>query len=362
MPSLAGLLYTGDGPAFGGVVSFEGRITEIRPEAGRRAPLILPGLTDLHLHGFRGLAAEDGPEALAEMADALAAEGVTGFCPTLVPAEPKKLRETAEILGRMRGRIPGVLGLYLEGPFLNPEHAGILPAAGLRSPDPGETAEILAVAGRPLIMTVAPELPGSREVVQILRSGGAVPAAGHSVAGYETARRAFGWGIRHVTHLLNAQAYHHREPGLPGAALFRRDVTLEVIGDGRHLHPAVLTLLARLRGDGLILVSDATALTAVPDGEYRLWGRRVRVEGGRPELNGAPAGGSAVGAELLRRLLRQGFAGEEIVRWAAVNPARRLGLRDRGRLRPGFRADFTVWDPDFRLQEVWRAGRRIFIA
>lgn len=219
-------------------------------------------MIDLQVNGAFGLDVRDGPDALLEIAAGLAARGVTGFCPTLVTAPPG----AAETLLAEAAGISGVLGVHLEGPFLNPAAAGAHDPALMRPVDPGEIGELIA-AGPPAIVTLAPELPGAVAAIEQLAAAGVVVSLGHSRATLAEAARGFDAGATMATHLFNAMGpLHHREPGLAGCALDRDDVFIGLIADGVHVHDAVVRLVLRAAPGRVVLVSDAAVETHRPDG------------------------------------------------------------------------------------------------
>ena len=186
---------------------------------------------------------------------------------------------------------PRLLGVHLEGPFLSPEHPGVHPVEYLRAPDLA-LAERLLAAGPIRYVTLAPELPGALELIDVLHARGIVVSLGHSGATAAEAELAFDRGVGTVTHLFNAmRGFHHREPGIAGAALARDDVIVQAIIDGHHLARDAELLVWRAAAGRLALVTDAIAAAGVGDGRYRLGGRRRR----RARRRRARAGGRARG-------------------------------------------------------------------
>jgi len=226
--------------------------------------ILVPGFIDLHLHGGGGFdfCESDG---LTGAARYHALHGTTSLLPTIGPVERSELEE---ILARLaagyprdrEGALPRLLGLNVEGPFLNPEKAGALGIDALSRPEPGDVKAFQdAGAGKIRLMTIAPEINGGMRGVREILDAGIVPALGHSEATFEEAVEAFSAGLRHVTHLFNAmRGFHHRRPGCAVAALVDPRVTVEVIADGHHLHDGTLKMIYRLKGaEGMALISDA---------------------------------------------------------------------------------------------------------
>jgi N-acetylglucosamine-6-phosphate deacetylase len=377
-----------DGKLLTGTIRWQGeRITslEIEGEIGGDAlPVIAPGLVDLHVHGFGGIdPLEPAPEGersgLAAMAAALARAGTTTFQPTLFPAHPERLGEQAASLAREiehlpRGRGAHVAGLHLEGPFVNPLAAGALPVADLATPSRAALRAILGSAtgdGRRVrTMTIAPELPGARDLVGELARSGIRASLGHSRASAAEARAAAGDGACAVTHVYNGMGpLHHREVGLLGFALTDAALDAEIICDLNHVGPEALELAFRARGaHGLCLVSDALPGAGTGCEVFHWHGREHFVRDGaafyRPSPEAEPTSftGSAMSQlEMVRRLVRRGALGLcESLAIATSTPARALGLEDAGVLRLGGTADLILLaGRDLELAEVWVAGERV---
>jgi len=201
-------------------------------------------------------------------------------------------------------------------------------------------------------------------VVVYLASCGIIPSLGHSGATFEEAREAFRHGLRHVTHFFNAMLpLHHREPGPAGLALTEQGMSLDVIADGLHVHPALLKILWQLKGCSLTLVTDAMAAVGMPDGEYLFAGQTVVVKNGRVTLSGGKLVGSGLTiAGAVRNMVR--LAGLEIpqaIRLTSLNPARILGLPDKGRVAECCNADLVLFNRELEPQLVL-VGGEIFYA
>ncbi len=330
---------------------------------------VIPGLVDVHLHGGGGfdVAAPGGVDGAARFHGA---RGTTAILPTLgpdtVPALGRKLAVLAAGFGESGpDPRPEILGLNLEGPFLNAKRGGAFQAVALASPDPALIDGLCDAAGGTLrLMTIAPELPGAQACIRALLARGVVPALGHSDASFEEADAAFTAGLRHVTHLFNAmRGIHHREPGCAVAALLHRDVTVEVIVDGQHLHDAMVEMVYRLKGaEAMILVSDAVPPAGARQGAFVLGGQRVRVEDGQAvNESGRLAGSLLTLADALRRVVQCGaIPFPEALRMATLNPARLLGVSERkGVLRAGADADLVILNASLELQAVYIGGRPV---
>ena len=325
---------------------------------------LLPGYIDLHVHGGGGHSVSDSLEA---MDAAVAYHRGRGTTSTLVSLVTAPIADLAEQVGwaaelTRRGPTPRgcVLGSHLEGPFLSPTRRGAQNAAHMIAPDPEVLARLIDAAdGELRMMTIAPELDGALELIGPLRRAGAVVALGHSDATYEQTVAAIAAGAGHATHLFNGMgSLHHRAPGLVGAAL-EAGLSCELINDGRHVHPAIVALVARLIA-APVLITDAIDATGVGDGTFDLGGQEVHVQGGEARLAGSRslAGSTLTMDEALRRSVQDsGLPIERAAAAAATNPARVLGLEATlGSIAPGRRADLVVLDDDLRVDAVMAAG------
>ena len=314
---------------------------------GGGSGIAAPGFVDLQVNGYGGVDLLTEPERWREVDTMLTELGVTTWQPTLISAP---LDRTVEALRAIE------LPVHLEGPFL------ALPGAHqsecLRSPDPQLLGTLLD-AGTVSTMTVAPELPGALELIEELDARGVAVSLGHSAADAGTANDAFARGARAVTHVFNVmRPFHHRDPGLAGAALARDDVTVQAICDGVHLaDETVLTVWRAARGR-LAVVSDSIAAAGLGDGRFRLGDVDVEVEGGVSRTpDGTLAGSTGTVPDAVRRLAVLGVPLVEAVDAGSRVPARILGLGST--LAPGTRADIVVLDDDVRVTRVIRSGRAV---
>lgn len=351
-----------------------GAIAEVETLAGAGADderLLVPGLIDLHVHGYGG---HDPLENLDGMARALALAGTTAFSPTLFP---KPFAELRSDIGKVRAATAAsaggavVLGAHLEGPFLNPGAAGALPREAFAEPSPAALDSVIGSGDGIATVTVAPELSGARELLVELTRRGVRPSLGHSLATAQEARAAAAGGAVGATHLFNAmRPWHHREVGLAGFALTDGALHAEIIGDGAHVSPEAIELALEARGPaGLCLVSDAlsgagTGCEVFHVGAHRQLVRRGTAfyddDGGEPSEYSL-AGSACSQLEMVRGLVQAGTVSlEEALTMAAETPAAALGREDLGRLAEGARADVLVLDrATLAVQEVYVGGRRI---
>jgi N-acetylglucosamine-6-phosphate deacetylase len=341
----------------GEVVVEDGRIASVGPASGATVPqrVLCPGFLDLQVNGHDDVnCATASGEAWDRMDGLLLAQGVTGWCPTLVTAPLDRFASPLERIGAAMVRrppgAPAMLGAHLEGPFLGG-------APGAHPRDLIVDLDLDWLAALPPIVkvvTLAPEQAAAIEAIRLLVGRGVLVSLGHSTATYEQALAGAAAGARLVTHLFNGMGpLHHREPGLLGAALSDDRLTPSLIADGVHVHPAALRAAARAKGPGgWILVTDAVAWR---DG--RLAEGRVELVDGAPRLaDGTIAGSSLTMDRAVKRMVEEaGIPLFDVITAATAAPARLLGLADRGVLAVGARADLVALTPDLAVEEVWVA-------
>lgn len=322
---------------------------------------LVPGFVDVHVHGG---GAHDMARSAEDMAAAVQfhrAHGTTSTLVSLVTAPPTQLGCQLRWVSELAVGQRHVLGAHLEGPFLSTVRCGAQNPEHLQQPDLAMFGRLHAASeGTLRMITVAPELPGSLELIRAAREANVTVAVGHSDATYAEAMAAVGAGATAATHLFNGmRPMHHREPGVANAAL-DADLYCEVINDGHHVHAALVRLVAAARPDRLVLVTDAIDATGMPDGPTMLGGQAVDIDGGVARLRrtGALAGSTLTMDEALRRsIVEVGLDVVTAVRAASTNAARMLGLDGRiGSISPGRIADLVVLDEDFCVQSVLTAG------
>jgi N-acetylglucosamine-6-phosphate deacetylase len=322
------------------------------PAIDLRGAALGPGLIDVHTHGADGADLMDGGDAVVRMARFYVEHGVTGFVPATVTAPFDSIAAAAAGVRAAMGTAHGgarVLGVHIEGPFISRERLGAQSPDYALAPTAPAVARLLEIAGDVTrIVTLAPESPGAIEAIYSLVLEGMVVSLGHTVATEAQAQAAFDAGATQVTHLFNGMPpFHHREPGVVGAALMARGVRAEIIADGVHLAPTTVRLALAAKGiDGILLVTDSMAATGCPDGEYDLGPMRAIVRDGEARLpSGALAGSTLTMERALVNVARWTDAGlGGAWQMASLNPARQLGLGQFGRLAPGYQADLTAID------------------
>jgi N-acetylglucosamine-6-phosphate deacetylase len=342
----------------GDVEVAEGLVVSVGLAPKRGGGLAVPGFVDLQVNGFAGVDFASADAAgYAAAGDALLESGVTAYQPTLISAPEEDLvAALGEVPAEPVG--PRILGVHLEGPFLSPNRLGAHPVAARRDPD-RELLERLLAAGPVGYMTLAPELPGALELVDLLHERGIVVSCGHSDATAEQAAAAFDRGVGTVTHLFNAmRPLGHRDPGIAGAALVRDDVIVQVILDGHHLADETAKVVWRTAAGRVALVTDAIAATGNGDGNCRLGGVEVEVRNGvARRADGVLAGSVLTMIEAVRSLHGLGASLVDAVAAATSVPARIVREPGLGVLRPGGDADVVVLDDRLEIRRVLRAGR-----
>jgi N-acetylglucosamine-6-phosphate deacetylase len=325
---------------------------------------VLPGFIDSHVHGGGGSDVMGGAAAIDRIARLHARHGTTSLLATTVTAPLPEVQAALRALApACANRVAGaarVLGVHLEGPYINPGKLGAQPDFA-RPAAIGEIQALHALAPIRLI-TLAPEIPGNLDIIVELRAAGFRVQIGHTLGSYEDGVAALERGAGGFTHLFNAMSgMHHRAPGMVGAALAHARYA-EIIPDLLHVHPGAIR--AALRAiPGLFCVTDSTAASGMPDGEYRLGRHRAtKCLGGIRLADGTLAGSTLTMDQALRNLVSIGIELEEASRRVSTYAAEYLGLSDRGHLVEGARADLVVLDRELRLQRVIVEGEEIDLA
>ncbi len=328
---------------------------------------ILPGLIDIHTHGCMGYDTMDASdEALETMSKFMVSTGVTTFLPTSMSGDYNWLEEVfTNIKSVMDKGIAGanIAGIHMEGPYFSPHYKGAQNERFLRLPSRNELFKLQTVSGGNIkIVSMAPELEGSFEFIDEAVKQGIVVSLGHTGADYDTAVSAVEYGASHVTHLFNAMAaFQHRAPGLIGAA-FDKNMTLEIICDGVHLHPAVVRAVYKIAAlDKIVFVSDSIRATGLSDGSYDLGGQEIYVKKGVARIkNGTIAGSTATLLYCIKKAVGFGIKLEDAVRMATINPAKVIGLdANKGSIQQGKDADLLVINDNFELIYTFVNGKLV---
>ncbi|HEY7371189.1 MAG TPA: N-acetylglucosamine-6-phosphate deacetylase, partial [Polyangia bacterium] len=366
----------------GAVVIEDGRIVEVRiagagdaaalgalPSPRLDAEIVSPGLVDLQVNGAFGLEVGGDAASLRALAARLPSTGVTTFLPAAVSAGPADYRAVAAAFAAARdaagARMPG---LHLEGPLLAPAragaHRGDAIAAAAATLD--DVLDDLLAARALRLVTLAPERPGALALIARLRDAGVVVSIGHTDATFEQAVAALDAGATLATHLYNAMSpLRHRAPGAVGAALADDRMTVMLIADGVHAHPAALNVALRAKGpERVVLVTDAMAAAGAPPGRYALAGAEVISDGQAARLGDGTLAGSTLTMDRAVRMMA-GLGGarlEDALAMASGVPAAAIGLADAGRIAVGRRADLALWSAAMEVTATLVGGAVAFRA
>jgi len=355
------------------------RISDVGRGAPSRTPevvldegILAPGLIDAQINGaFSVDFADAGADQVREVAVRMLSTGVTAMVPTFITATVDQLvaqvtrYEAARRTSNADGRATRLLGAHVEGPFLSPRRRGAHREALLVDPTPGRIAPLLELRDAISYVTLAPEREGALEAIEAFVAAGIRVAVGHSDATDDQVRAAADAGATLVTHLYNAQSpFHHRAPGVVGAALTDLRLTVGMIVDGHHVEPAAVRLAFVAAAGRVMLVTDAVAALGMPPGVYELGGDQLEVIAGSPPLR---ADGTIAGADEpldanLGHAVDSGITMVDAIRAATRTPADALGLADLGRLEPGARADLVLLGDDLRARTTWLGGARAWSA
>jgi N-acetylglucosamine-6-phosphate deacetylase len=326
--------------------------------------LLLPGFIDTQVNGGGGVLFNDNPgvESIRAIGRAHRRFGTTGFLPTLI-SDDLHVVETAiaAVQAAIDAGTPGVLGIHIEGPFLNAERKGVHNAAKLRELDETGLQLLTSLHGGKTLITLAPEMT-TPQIIRRLVEAGVIVSAGHSNATYTEIRTALNHGLRGFTHLFNAMSQlTGREPGVVGAALDDPSSWCGIILDGLHVDPVALRIALRSKShDRFMLVTDAMPSVGIDGDEFMLQGRRITVRDGKcVDENGTLAGSHLSMSEAIgnaRQMLQLDLA--QSVRMASEYPAAFLGLDgELGKIAPGYRACLVKADDQLNVIETWIDGK-----
>ncbi len=324
---------------------------------------VAPGLIDIHIHGYLGADTSDGDaEGIFKMAEGLLKNGVTAFCPTTMTVSMEEINRALDVVRTCKAQSGAwqgaqILGVNLEGPFINPKKKGAQAETHILKPDAKfilDNSDIIKLA------TVAPEMEGGcSEIEKICQNSNVTVSIGHTDATFEETEAGIKAGAKHITHLFNAQtSLHHRNPGVVGAALLE-NVTTELIADTFHVHKGLFELLARVKQDNLVLITDCTRAGGMPDGEYSLGGQPIFVKGVKCLLEDGTIAGSVLKLNQAVKNFRDNttLPLHKVVSLATLSPAKVVGVDGvKGSLEAGKDADIIITDGDFNAVKTIIGG------
>jgi N-acetylglucosamine-6-phosphate deacetylase len=320
------------------------------------------GFIDIHIHGSAGADVMDAtPQALETISKSILQTGTTSFLATTLTMSPKEIKDALLNIKLHKNSSKGakILGIHLEGPFINPNKKGA------QNPNHIQKANLKLIApylDEIKMITLAPEMDGAEAFIKYLQKHHPhiILSIGHSDASYTKTKESFEWGVSHATHLFNAMPpLHHREPGVVGAVL-EAPISCEIIADNIHLHPSFYNLIHRLKKEQLILITDSMRAGCMQCGAYELGGQKVVVKHGEARLTDGTLAGSVLRLnEALRNFYQQSdISLPELIKTVTKTPAQKLGLK-LGELKEDYPADMVLFDEEFRVLQSFIDGELV---
>lgn len=331
---------------------------DVHIEASGKNWTAFPGFIDVHIHGAAGSDAMDAtPEALIGLAEALPKEGTTSFLATTMTQSDEAISAALENIREFQASEgqAEMLGVHLEGPFISTERAGAQPIEHIAEASYPLFREWQKKSGNQIrLVTLAPETQGAMEFIKKLKEDKVIASIGHSDATFEEVQAAVRSGASHVTHLYNQMSpFHHRKPGVVGAALMEQSLMVELIADFIHSHPASVEMAFRQKGaERLMLITDAMRAKGLPPGVYDLGGQDVQVTKKDARLADGTLAGSILTMDRAIQNVQSitGCSVNELVAMTSANAANELGLAGKGKIRDGADADIAILDEDLNVQ------------
>jgi len=346
---------------------FDRKIVKISKETPKNIKIIdakglylSAGFIDLHIHGSNGADIMDSTkEALDIISKSLIKSGVTSFLATTMTSSKENIKKALENIKLNSKNINGakILGIHLEGPFINPKKSGAQNPEYIQKPNINLIRDYLDIIK---IITIAPEVEGAEELIKKVKRDypNLIFSIGHTDSTYKEAKDSFNWGVTHATHLFNAMGkMHHREPSSTEAILDDKRVSCELIADNIHLHPIYYSLAYKLKRDKLILITDAIRATCLRSGVYELGGQRVFVDNKKATLeNGVLAGSILKLNEALKNFYKSvDITLPNLINLVTLNPAKILNLK-LGKIEKDYPADIVLFDKDFNIKASFIEG------
>ena len=331
---------------------------------------VAPGLVDIHIHGYLGEDTSDAKvEGIKKMAYGVAKNGVTAFLPTTMTVAKEQIIAALNAARSVKEESKSwdgaeIIGVHAEGPFINPTKKGAQAEENILTPDADfiiENSDIITS------VTLAPEMDKNHECIKKLAAeSNVLVSMGHSDAKFEEAMSAARDGVNHATHLFNAMSVLvHRNPGVVGAALSSDNVSVEIIADTFHIHPGLYSIVAKLKGDKTVLITDCTRAGGMPDGEYDLGGQPIFLKGIECRLADGTIAGSVLrlNSAVKNVLDHTDLPVNEVFKMASLNPATAIHCENRiGSLEAGKDADIIITDESINIIRTIKKGRTIYEA
>ena len=331
---------------------------------------VVPGYIDIHLHGGGGYDFMDGNyQAIQQIALTHVRFGTTSLLSTTMTATEGQIIQSLKSIREAKLKGTGgaeILGVNLEGPYINPEKKGAQKEEDIREPSIEEFTKFKQASGDLIrLVTIAPEIPGAIDFIKYLYKQGIIASVGHTNATYVQTQAGIQAGLSHVTHTFNAmRELHHREPGVVGAALTSPELTVEVIADGIHIHPIVLKILTKIKeGEKVVLITDAMRAAGLKEGTYDLGGQEVIVTKGQARLKDETLAGSVLTMDkAVKNMVNKiGIQLPKAIQMASFNPARSIGIDDKkGSLEPGKDADIVILNKNLETELTIVAGKIVY--
>lgn len=333
--------------------------------------IAIPGFVDTHIHGIEGVDATADPsaETYLEMSYRLVKYGVTSFVPTTVTAPydllKKACKSVREAIGNWRPSVGArILGLHLEGPFVNEEMAGAQNPMFIREPNIRELRDYIEASGNNILqITLAPELKNALDLIAYAKVNGIVVSAGHTNATYEEGSVAVEAGVTKATHLFNGmRKIHHRDPGIAFALIEDPRVYLELIVDYIHVHPVIVKHIIKYAGsDRVVLITDAISAAGLSDGIYELGGLKIRVNKGIAKLidKDSLAGSTLTMIKALKNAMKLGFNMADVSKMTSYTPLKSINLLcklNTGKIDRGYKADIVILNENYDIDKVYIEG------
>ncbi|MEM2855249.1 MAG: N-acetylglucosamine-6-phosphate deacetylase [Desulfurococcaceae archaeon] len=349
--------------------------SSVSSEVNLSGYIAVPGFIDTHTHGVKGLDVTSNPEPhrILEMSKHYVKHGVTSYVPTTVTAPHEVIIDACRAVREARLQwtpIDGsrILGVHLEGPYINPKAAGAQNTAYIRKPSIKELQEYIDASGKTVVqITIAPEIDGALDLIRYASSVGITVSAGHTDSSYEEGVKAVELGVSKATHIFNGMTrFHHREPGIALALLQSPRVFIELIADFIHIHPAVVKMIIDLGGSSRItLITDSIAATDMPDGIYELGGLKVIVEKGVCKLlnTGSLAGSTLTMDKAFKNVVKLGYSLMDAAAMASTTPAKSINVYEKlkiGDIRAGYVADIAILNKELEVVKTIIEGSIVY--